>query len=418
MSGAPPTRRGLPARPMQPREGPESPSGSSRPSPGDPSRERVLEIAHDLGFDLAGIAPWGPPPDAARFEAWLDEGRHGSMDYLERGRAAALDPPGAWPEGRSLLALGLGHSRDPVELPGGGRIARYAAGRDYHNLIGKRLRKLRRRLEAEGLARPGPGFVDATPLLERSHAAAAGLGFASKAANLLHPRFGPWFFLAELVLDVDVEPTSDAVPHGSCGTCTACIDACPTDAILEPGVVDSRLCISYATIEHRGLVPHEVREGLGPWAFGCDVCSEVCPWGSKAPDLAERFGLRPEFGPDAGAPGETLEGLLAWGERPAEGREALFAEAFRGSPLRRPGPDGIARNGAFALAGAPADRGREALLRALERAAEPLVRAAAAWSLARAHRGDHGVGAALDAALRNEPDEAAAQDMRTSLERS
>lgn len=396
----------------------DDPEGTSaRPSGGGDPRERVLEIAHDLGFDLAGIAPWGPPPDAGRLEAWLDAGRHGSMAYLERGRDAALDPPGAWPGGRSLLALGMGHSREAVELPGGGRVARYAAGRDYHNLIGKRLRKLRRRLQEEGLASPGPGFVDATPLLERSHAEAAGLGFASKAANLLHPRFGPWFFLAELVLDVDLEPTASAAPNGSCGSCTACIDACPTDAILEPGVVDARLCISYATIEHRGLVPHDVREGIGPWAFGCDVCSEVCPWGSKAPDLAERFGLRPELGPEAGSPGDTLAGLLAWGSAPMSNREEAFAEAFRGSPMRRPGPDGIARNGAIAMAGAPSERGRAALLEALEHAAAPLVRAAAAWALGRAHAEDRGVNDALDAAARREPDDAAASDMRISRER-
>lgn len=396
---------------------PDSDSPAPRPA-GDATRERVLEIAHELGFDLAGIAPWGPPPDAPRFEEWLEAGRHGSMEYMERGRAAAVAPQDAWPEGRSLLALGFGHSRPGITLPGGGRVARYAAGRDYHNVLQKRLRKLRKRLVAEGLATPGPGFVDATPLLERSHAAAAGLGMPSKAANLLHPRFGPWFFLAELVLDVDLEPTTDRTPAGSCGTCTACLDACPTDAILQPGLVDARLCISYATIEHRGAVPHTLRESIGPWAFGCDVCSEVCPWGSKAPDLAERFGLRPEFGDAAGEEDETLATLLSWSWRQGDDRPAAFAGAFQGSPLRRPGPDGLARNAAIALGSTGSDRGREALLLSLERAASPLVRAAAAWALARRYGEDPGVTGALDAARSREPDDHAAADMDVSRARS
>ena len=251
--------------------------------------EIVLEMALDAGFDLAGVAPLRPPRDAGHFERWLANDHHAGMEWLARNADRITDPGQILPAGRSMLVVGLGHSRPAVALEDGARIARYAAGRDYHNLIGKRLRKLVARLRREGLASDARSIVDAGPLLERSHAEEAGLGFLSKAANLLHPTFGPWFFLGEVLLDTELEPTPEAMPVGSCGTCTACIDACPTAAIVEPGSIDSRLCISYWTIEHRGSVPEELREPVGEWAFGCDVCSEVCPWGHKAPDLGDRY---------------------------------------------------------------------------------------------------------------------------------
>ncbi|QDV08690.1 Epoxyqueuosine reductase [Planctomycetes bacterium Poly30] len=380
----------------------------------DVARTTTLDLAREAGFDLAGIAPFGPPPDAARFERWLDEERHGSMGFLERGRGATVDPATQWPRGKSLLMVGLGHSRPAIELEGGGRIARYAAGRDYHNVVGKKLTKLRKRLILEGLCAPGSLFVDATPLLERSHATAAGLGFPSKAANLLHPRFGPWFFLGEIILETDFEPTPHQVPAGSCGTCTACIDACPTDAIVAPGEVDARRCISYATIEHRGLLEHALRERTGPWAFGCDICSEVCPWGSKAPDLAKRFGTRPEFMDESAADGEVLASMLTTANDGEEGH----AVRYQGSPLKRPGRVGIARNAAIALGHAPSERGRAALLVALTDDPSPDVRAAAAWGLSRAHLDDVGIRQSLGEALAREPDAAAREDIESSLDRT
>ncbi|MEM1450588.1 MAG: tRNA epoxyqueuosine(34) reductase QueG [Planctomycetota bacterium] len=377
-------------------------------------RDEVLEHARAVGFDLVGIAPFGPPPDAARFDRWLDEGRHGSMAYLERARSVTVDPRTQWPEGRSLLVVGLAHSRPPVDLSGGARVARYAAGRDYHNVIGKRLQKLRRRLLRAEVVTPGSSFVDATPLLERSHAEAGGIGAPSKAANLLVPRVGPWFFLAEMILDVDLEPTPPPARVASCGSCTACIDACPTDAIVAPGEVDARRCISYATIEHRGLVEHELRERTEGWVFGCDVCSEVCPWGAHAPDLSERFGTQPVFA-DEREEGDALAALLGTG---ADASEDAHAERWRGSPLRRPGRDGLARNAAIALGTRPLERGREALLGALAGDPSPLVRAAAAWALGRAHLEDVGVREALDRALTAEADVSAAADMRASRDRT
>jgi epoxyqueuosine reductase len=371
-----------------------------------PTTNRVLELARELGFDLVGIAPLRPPADGKRFEAWLRAGHHAGMAWMERFRERILDPRRILseenpPAGGSLLVVGLGHARPAVELEGGGRVARYAAGRDYHNLLGKRLRKLARRLAAEGLPGRARSIVDAGPLLERSHAEEAGLGFASKAANLLHPQHGPWFFLGELVLEAELEPTASDVTV-SCGTCTACLDACPTDALLEPGVLDSRRCISYQTIENRESIPHELRPDLGGWAFGCDVCSEVCPFGGKAPDTTATHGTHA---------GLAERSLLDWLALEA-GR---FAETFRASALRRPGRAGLARNAALALGHVPSERGRDALRKAAEEDPSPLVREAAVWSLLAAHGDDAGVRSTVDRVRAAEPDDGAAGGMARSL---
>jgi epoxyqueuosine reductase len=251
------------------------------------------------------------------------------------------------------------------------------------------LRKLARRLVATGICRPGKRIVDSGPLMERSHAAEAGLGFESKSANLLHPKFGPWFFLAELFLDEELEPTT-APEMGSCGTCTACLDACPTGAIVAPGEVDARTCISYQTIENRGTVPADLREKLGGWAFGCDVCSEVCPFGSKPLDFTSRFGTHEAV---------ANLGLVEWIDL-----KGALALRLSGSPLRRPGRAGLTRNAVLALGARPSDEGRRALLRALTFDPSPMVRETAAWSLARAHASDAGTRAVLEDAAAREVD--------------
>jgi|688.fasta_scaffold00755_12 epoxyqueuosine reductase len=344
------------------------------------TEQRLEEWARELGFDLFGIAPLRPPRDAAHFEDWLGRGHHAGLSWLEQQRERILDPRKVLPEGRSIVVLGMGHSRPAVEMEGGGRIARYAAGRDYHNLLIKRVRRLLRRMKSEGLVREARTMADAAPLLERSHAAEAGLGFLSKAANLLHPSFGPFFFLAELLVDLDLEPTAGPLA-GSCGTCTACMEACPTGAILEPGRVDAGRCISYHTIESSGPIPEAIASEIGPWAFGCDVCSEVCPWTRKAPDLSGRWGTN-----------RVVEGgLVRWLEAPAD-----FEGWTEGTALRRAGAAGLARNAAIALASVQTDASQRALLKALRSHAEPLVRDAAAWSLRRAFSLDQEVQKALD----------------------
>lgn len=347
---------------------------------------RVIERAREVGFDLAAVAPLEAPPDAERFGAWLERGYAADMDWLARQKGRIMDPRGLADGRASLLVVGLGHSRPGLTLPSGGRIARYALGRDYHNRIGKLLRRLRKVLTADGLV-VGRALCDAAPLLERSHAAAAGLGFASKAANLLHPRFGPWFFLGELVIQAALEPTS-APPPGSCGTCTACLDACPTDAIRAAGLVDANLCISYQTIENRGPVPHELRAATAEWAFGCDICSEVCPWGNKAPDTSADWGTHPAIA--ASVSGD----VAAW----LDPSEAGFRERWNGSSLQRPKRAGLARNAALVLGLSQPEGARTWLRTALEGDAEPLVREAAAWGLARGFGHEAGVRAWIEAA--------------------
>lgn len=363
----------------------------------DPS-SLALEIVRETGFDLAGVAPLRPPRAAARFRSWLDEGRHGEMGWLERQSAKIVDPLRNLPEGKAILVVGLAHARAEVSLRGGGRVARYAAGRDYHNVMRRMLTKLARELRRVGLVGKSRRIVDAGPLLERSHAAEAGLGFESKAANLLHPSFGPWFFLGELLVDADLEPTSGPAP-GSCGTCTACLDACPTGAIFEPGRVDARACISYQTIENRGVVPAEIRSKIGPWVFGCDICSEVCPWGHRAGDFSTRFGVHSAI---------ADMGLVEW----LDGGEELSGW-LAASPLQRPGREGLARNAAIALGNLPSDDGRRSLLRALTFDPSALVREAAAWSLARAHGDDAVSKAALEKALHTDPEVATRSAIRT-----
>lgn len=359
---------------------------------------QALEIAQEAGFDLAGTAPLRPPRAASRFLKWLAEGRHGKMRWIERQSAKIVDPLQNFPEGKAILVLGLAHSRPEVSLPGGGRVARYAAGRDYHNVVRRMLTKLASELRRAGIVGKSRRIVDAGPLLERSHAAEAGIGFESKAANLLHPSFGPWFFLGELLVDADLEPTT-APALGSCGTCTACIDACPTGAIFEPGRVDARACISYQTIENRGVVPPEIRTDIGPWVFGCDICSEVCPWGHKAGDHSERFGIHSAV---------ADLGLVDW----LEGGDELSGWVAA-SPLQRPGREGLARNAALALGNMPSDAGQRALLRALDFDSSALVREAAAWALSKAHGADAVTKAALEKASITEPEAATRSAIRT-----
>lgn len=363
--------------------------------------KEIVETARELGFDLYGVAPLRPPTDAERFLRWIEAGRHAGMEYLRQDAARIADPRRILPEGRSILILGMAHSRPRIELEGGIRIARYAAGRDYHNVVTKRLRRLLRRWKRSQRVHAARTIADSGPLLERSHAAEAGLGFASKAANLLHPEFGPWFFLGELLVDLELEPTP-ALAEGSCGTCTACIDSCPTGAIVAPGIVDARDCISYHTIENPGRIPVDIREKLQGWAFGCDVCSEVCPWGRKSPDLQRRFGTHRLLD----------EGPLGWLRN-----RARFEERSEGSSLRRAGRDGLARNAALVLGTQPLAGAQEALLVALASDPSALVREAAGWALSVRFGDSSETRAALERALSSDPDPQNRIDLRAWRER-
>ncbi len=332
-----------------------------------PELRDVAEIATELGLELrASIRPRPLGSELGRrLDSWFQDGRHGEMAWLERARDQ-LDSLQAWkPWTRSALLFTASYAREAGGFRGGGRVARYALGRDYHNELGRRLQKLGRRLKAEGLALRSRAVVDAAPVLEREWGLVGGHGFRGKNTLLLDPVAGPWQFLAELLVDAELAEWRPDPPAASCGSCTACLDDCPTEAFTGPWLLDPRRCISYLTIEHRGPIPRALRTGMGDWVFGCDVCLEVCPFGGKATDQAERWSTAPALEQ------LSLEDLLGLDRE-------RFEQAFVGSPVRRAGWAGLLRNACVALGNL--GRGEPALSRALEHP-EALVRGHAAWAL-------------------------------------
>src|SRR5262245_27036084 len=246
--------------------------------------ERVKATARRLGFDLVAIGPADPPEHGGAFEAWLDAGHAGEMGYLERGRAQRLDPRRVLPGARAVIACALNYHQGR-EAAGPPHVSRYAWGVDYHDVMAPRLAALRDDLLAAAPDATGRAYVDTGPVLERELAARAGLGWIGKNTMLLHPTLGSWLFLG--VVLTTAELAFDAPLADRCGTCTRCLDACPTGAFVAPYVLDSRRCISYLTIEHRSAIAVELRPHLATMAFGCDICQTVCPWNHRAPITTE-----------------------------------------------------------------------------------------------------------------------------------
>ncbi|HEB52042.1 MAG TPA: tRNA epoxyqueuosine(34) reductase QueG, partial [bacterium] len=302
-------------------------------------------------------------------------GRHGEMHYLARNRDRILTPA-KWRAGvRSTIALAIDYGGPAVELPEGGRVARYAAPRDYHRWLKNRVFKLRETLERAGLARGSMnGGTDAVPVLERALAARAGVGFLAKSAMVISPTHGPYLQLAELLTAEDLPPDPPAT--GTCGSCTACLDTCPTGAITAPFEVDARRCISYTTIEHRGFFAPELRQAQGEWLFGCDVCLEVCPFTSKSARRRLRGDDRPaDLRPHEIVETWTLVDVLTMDED-------RYQHEFVGTAMRRAKRSGLRRNAAIVLG----NRGDPAALPALLTALtdpDPVVRGHAAWAIGR-----------------------------------
>lgn len=366
--------------------------------------ETVRAIAHDVGFDLVRFGPADPGEHGARFVDWIEQGRHADMDYLVRNRERILDPT-RWREGvRSTISVAVDYGGPPGELQGGGRVARYATNRDYHRWLKGRVLKLRDRLEQEGLPRGSmSGGSDALPVLERALAVRAGIGFLAKSAMVISPTHGPYLQLAELLTGEELPPDSPAA--GSCGTCTACLDACPTDAIVAPFQVDSRRCLSYTTIEHRGFVAPELRAAQGDWLFGCDVCLEVCPFTSRSRRRELQGDARPkDLQPHTVVQTWTLVDVL-------ELDEERYQREFVGTAMRRATRSGMRRNAAVVLGNQGDDRALPPLRAAL-RDEDPVVRGHAAWAIARIAPRD----AALDAALAREEDARVQDELRRALD--
>ncbi len=332
---------------------------------------RLKAEAQRLGFDLAGATAAIAPPRLTALHQWLAGGFAGQMEYIPR-RAAAYEHPRHVLDGaRSLLMLAMAyHTQQPVApAPGQGMIARYAWGTDYHDVVRERLHSLadfHRELTPAAAVR---GVVDTAPLLEREFAELAGLGWVGKNTLLLNRRLGSWFLLAALITS-ETLVYDEAVTTGHCGTCRACIDACPTGAIVEPYRLDARQCISYLTIELREPIPPEQRASIGQRIFGCDICQDVCPFNRRpAPTDEPAFQPRPDSNPI------DLAELLHLDE-------AAFRQRFRGSPILRAKRRGLLCQAAYALGNRPDSSALPALLEGLHDA-DPAVREACAWALAK-----------------------------------
>jgi epoxyqueuosine reductase len=334
--------------------------------------DTLKDEAHRLGFALAGVTTPEPPPHWSVFQNWLDMGRHASMNYLADSRRA--DPRLVLPECKSILVLAMRYS-SPQTAPRhseqpllSGRVASYAWGRDYHLVIPKKLKLLATFIEREaGAPVPHRGYTDTGPLLERDLAQRAGLGWIGKNTCLINPQLGSYFFLAELLLGIELEPDQPFTAD-RCGTCHRCIDSCPTGCILPDRTLDARRCISYLTIENKGEITPDLRPLMGNWVFGCDVCQMVCPWNQcSIPDP------QPDFLPMSEIPTPSLVANMEL--TPQE-----FNYRFKESPVQRARRRGYLRNVAVALG----NKRDAAAISTLERAAresEPIVGEHARWAL-------------------------------------
>jgi epoxyqueuosine reductase len=335
-------------------------------------KDDLVAFAHSLGFDLCRVAPAVTPPHAAEFRTWLDHGCQGEMTWLERNADRRTNPQLVQPEAKSVIILGVNYYQADVSLTlresegeaARGRIARYAWGDDYHDLIESKLRSLEAWLvERGGVQRR---YVDTGPVLERDFAALAGVGWQGKSTMLIHPKLGPWCFLAAVL--TTLEFSADEPMHDHCGKCTRCLDACPTGAITAPYQVDARRCISYLTIENKGSIPEEFRTAVGDRIYGCDECLEVCPWNRFARQSNETAFAAREY-----VHGWTLRDFLALDEH-------RFRQLFRKSPIKRIKRRGFLRNVCVAL-GNIGTRDDLPALEEASRDSEPLIAEHARWAI-------------------------------------
>ena len=330
--------------------------------------DQIKAKARELGFELAGVAPLGPSPEAEFYPEWLANGYAGEMHYLARGAGTRLDPSPLLPGARSVVVCALNYHTDrPLTSsnPERGWVSRYAWGEDYHKVLGKRLKRLAGWIGQETGAKTRL-YVDTGPLLERVYAKYAGVGWFGKNTCIIDQQVGSWIFLGCILTELEL--TYDTPRPDRCGSCTRCIDACPTDAIVEPYVLDSRKCISYLTIELRGAIPESLREGVGHHLFGCDICQDVCPWNKRAPLADENtLGSRPElFWP-------SLDHLLDLDD---EG----WRDLIRGTAMKRAKVGGLIRNLMVVVGNSGLSRFRKKVERFLGHSDET-VRSHASWAV-------------------------------------
>jgi epoxyqueuosine reductase len=298
----------------------------------------VKVAARELGFEACGVTDLAPSDAAGALDRWLADGRHGEMTYMERQAPTRREPARAWPDARSAVVVLHDYcQRDWAPAPGRGRVAAYALGDDYHAVMRERLAQLGARLVTAAGHGRFRTYADAGPLPERELARRAGLGWVAKNTMLINPRLGSFTFIGVLLTDLDVAH-DQPFESDRCGSCHRCLDACPTQALPQPRVLDATRCISYLTIEARGPMPAELQPLVGDWLFGCDVCQDVCPWNVRfaAQSLEPRYRARPA------ADWPTLPEIVAMSER-------TFDAAFGATALERAGRAGLARNAAVVL---------------------------------------------------------------------
>ncbi|MBL8200721.1 MAG: tRNA epoxyqueuosine(34) reductase QueG [Chromatiales bacterium] len=340
-------------------------------------RQLVAQIRSwgaELGFQQVGVAGLALDDAEARLDEWVARGLHGELAYMTRHGRKRTRPDVLLPGTTRVISARmdcLPAAAAPAHevLRDGGRayIARYALGRDYHKLLRQRLQRLAARISAAGTPHGYRVFVDSAPVLEKPIAAAAGLGWQGKHTNLINRQAGSWFLLGEIYTDLPLPPDEPVTDH--CGSCRACLDVCPTRAIIAPYLLDARRCISYFTIEARGPIPVEFRRNMGNRIFGCDDCQLACPWNRYARPATE-----PDFAPRHGLDAAQLTDLFAWSEEEWSQRTA-------GSALRRPGYLGWLRNIAVALGNAPSSAAVSAALEARASHPSDLVREHVAWAI-------------------------------------
>src|SRR3954464_1606013 len=348
-----------------------------------PAAELIKAQGYCLGFDLVGIASLGPMETAPYFDAWVERGFAGEMGYLPRGAEKRRDSSSVFAGVSSAIVVGLAYGGDEPTGP----VARYARGDDYHDVMTARLGDLHRWLETT-VAGPvnGKAYVDTGPILERDLARRAGLGWFGKNTNLVNPRIGSFFFIGAWLVDLELEadPPFEA---DRCGTCTRCLDACPTDAFVDARVLDATKCISYLTIEARGGIPVEMREQIGDRLYGCDICQDVRPWNVRfaAENRVDEFRARDLVTGDARAIAKRILAL----------DDESFGEQLRGSPMKRAKKRGLARNAATVLGnvGTEEDLG---ILQSAAKEADPMVAEHAEWAIEQIRRRKRGLGARVD----------------------
>jgi epoxyqueuosine reductase len=332
-------------------------------------KEKIKTKSRELGFILAGVTTPDPPPHISTFEHWLAQGRHGTMGYLaeDGARARRADPRAVLPECKSILVLATPYapSSRGEGLGVRGQIASYAWGEDYHEVLPARMKELVQFIEEQvGGPVGNRGYTDTGPILERDLAQRAGIGWIGKNTCLIHPQHGSYFLLSEILLDLELEPDAPFVTD-HCGTCRRCIEACPTDCILPDRTLDARRCISYLTIELKEEIPPELRDKLGSWVFGCDICQQVCPWNRFAGEGDASFG--------SGNPLPSLTEELVVSTRE-------FNQRFKRSPVKRAKRRGYLRNVAVVLGNTADLHALPVLQNALDHE-EPLVREHVKWAI-------------------------------------